>query len=141
MFKIKKLKPMFNFIAVTTDCYYRTGGIIDTSKANLIKEYQTVIEVGPMVKGIKPGDIIFINPHRYVEIKHHFKDADENNVQQDDMHAVLRIPQFTIYGKDGERPQRVMMLSDGDVYFVAEGEEFNPNPSIITEDKSKIILP
>ena len=144
MYKIKKIKPMHNYIVVTMNCYdrnYKTGGIIDSSKAGLIKEYQTVVEVGPMVRGIKAGDVVFINPQRYIEIKHHFKDADANNVQQDDMHAILRIPQFVVYDQEDGASRSVMMIGDNDIYFVAEGEEFDECPAIITEEKPKIIVP
>lgn len=143
MYKLKKIKPTFNHIVVTMNCYdrnYKTGGIIDSSKAGLIKEYQTVVEVGPMVKGIDVGDVVFINPQRYLEIKHHFKDADANNVQKDDMHAILRIPRFTLYDGPNGESREVMLLGDNDVFFVAEGGEFDENPSIIMSDKPKIIL-
>lgn len=143
MYKLKKIKPTFNHIVVTMDRYsryYKTGGLIDSSKAGLIKEYQTVVEVGPMVRGIEVGDVIFINPQRYLEIKHHFKDADANNVQKDDMHAILRIPRFTIYDGEDGASREVMLLGDNDVFFVAEGEEFDENPSIITEEKPKLIF-
>ena len=144
MYKLKKIKPTFNHIVVTMDRYsryYKTGGLIDSSKAGLIKEYQTVVEVGPMVRGIEVGDVIFINPQRYLEIKHHFKDADANNVQKDDMHAILRIPRFTIYDGEDGASREVMLLGDNDVFFVAEGEEFDENPSIITKEKPKLIFP
>ena len=144
MYKLKKIKPMHNYLVVTMNCYdrnYKTGSIIDSSKAGLIKEYQTVVEKGPMVRGIEVGDVVFINPQKYIEIKHHFKDADANNVQQDDMHAILRIPRFTIYDGEDGASREVMMIDDGSVYFVAEGEEFDENPAIITPDKPKIILP
>ena len=144
MYKLKKIKPTFNHIVVTMDRYsryYKTGGLIDSSKAGLIKEYQTVVEVGPMAKGINVGDVVFINPQRYLEIKHHFKDADANNVQKDDMHAILRIPRFTLYDGPNGESREVMLLGDNDVFFVAEGEEFDENPSIIMPDKPKIILP
>jgi hypothetical protein len=144
MYKLKRIKPTFNHIVVTMNCYdrnYKTGSIIDSSKAGLIKEYQTVVEIGPMVKGINVGDVVFINPQRYLEIKHHFKDADANNVQKDDMHAILRIPRFTLYDGEDGASREVMLLGDNDVFFVAEGEEFNENPTIITPDKPKIILP
>lgn len=144
MYKLKKIKPTFNHIVVTMDRYgryYKTGGLIDSSKAGLIKEYQTVVEVGPMVRGIEVGDVIFINPQRYLEIKHHFKDADANNVQKDDMHAILRIPRFTLYDGEDGASREVMLLGDNDVFFVAEGEEFDENPSIITDEKPKLIFP
>lgn len=144
MYKLTKIKPMFNHIVVTTNCYdvnYKTGSIIDSSKAGNIKEYQTVIAVGPMAKGIEVGDVIFINPHRYLEIKHHFKDADANNVQRDDMHAIVKVPKFTLFDGEDGASRTVMLLGDNDVYFVAEGEEFDECPSIITPDKPKIIIP
>ena len=68
-------------------------------------------------------------------------DADANNVQKDDMHAILRIPRFTLYDGPNGESREVMLLGDNDVFFVAEGEEFDENPSIIMPDKPKIILP
>lgn len=143
MYKLKKIKPMFNHLVVTMNCYdrnYRTGSIIDSSKAGLIKEYQTVVAVGPMVRDIKVGDVVFINPQRYLEIKHHFRDADANNVQKDDMHAIVKIPRFTLYDGEEDASREVMMIGDNDVYFVAEGEEFVENPAFVVPDKPKLIL-
>ena len=142
IYKLKEIKPMFNHIVVTTDCYdidHKTGGIIDSSKAGKIKEYQTVVAVGPMVRGIEVGDVIFINPHRYLEIKHHFSEADVNNVQKDDMHAILRVPKFTLYDGEDGASRTVMILGDNDVYFVAVGEEFDPYPNVVVPD-TKVIL-
>jgi hypothetical protein len=34
-----------------------------------------------------------------------------------------------------------MMIDDGSIYFVAESEEFDENPTIITPDKPKLIIP
>jgi hypothetical protein len=34
-----------------------------------------------------------------------------------------------------------MLLGDNDVFFVAEGEEFDENPTIITPEKPKLIIP
>ena len=74
MLKIKKIKPLFNKILTTMDLYEETftsDGIIDGSKENGgIKEYQTVLAVGPTVKCVKPGDLIVINPTRYQVMKH-----------------------------------------------------------------------
>jgi len=33
-----------------------------------------------------------------------------------------------------------MMIGDNDIYFVAEGEEFDECPAIIAEEKPKIIV-
>ena len=72
--KIKKIKPMFNRVLTTCDLYeadLMTDGIIDSTKVEgAIKEYQTVIACGPMVKCVKPGDLIVVNPTRYQVMKH-----------------------------------------------------------------------
>jgi hypothetical protein len=74
MLKIKKIKPLFNKILTTMDLYENPmteDGIIDGSKEDGgIKEYQTVIAVGPTVKCVKPGDLVVINPTRYQVMKH-----------------------------------------------------------------------
>lgn len=74
MLKIKKIKPLFNKILTTMDLYdnpVTEDGIIDGSKEDGgIREYQTVIAVGPMVKCVKPGDLVVINPTRYQVVKH-----------------------------------------------------------------------
>ena len=71
---IKKVKPMFNNMVVTLNKYptdlKTTGGIIDSTRAGSVKEYQTVVAVGPMVRGIEVGDIVYINPKRYAVMQH-----------------------------------------------------------------------
>ena len=64
---------MFNNIVVTCNKYpndVRIGNLLDATKADTVKEYQTVVAVGPMVRGIEVGDIVFINPRRYAVKKH-----------------------------------------------------------------------
>lgn len=72
--KIKKIKPMFNKILTTCDLYTEdlmVDGIVDSTKVEgAIKEYQTVIACGSMVKNVKPGDLVVINPTRYQIMKH-----------------------------------------------------------------------
>lgn len=74
MLKIKKIKPLFNKILTTMDLYDNSiteDGIIDgTKEEGGIREYQTVIAVGPTVKCVKPGDKVVINPTRYQVMKH-----------------------------------------------------------------------
>ena len=73
--RIKSIKPMFNGIVTTCNKYAKDQllagtNLVDTTKADTIKEYQTVVAVGPMVKGIEVGDTVFINPKRYAVKKH-----------------------------------------------------------------------
>ena len=146
MLKVKKIKPIANYIVVTMDIYSdeeaKIGGLYST-KMNTIKEYQKVLEVGPMVRDIKVGDIVRINPSRYVQILHKqgkLRDSDKK-VIEDDMHAVVDIPKELIYvtGEDGvETSQWVMLIFDSDVMCVVEGEEFIPK---ITQIASPLIIP
>ena len=136
MFTIKKIKPLFNNIVVTCNKYpndVRIGNLLDATKADTVKEYQTVVAVGPMVRGIEVGDIVFINPRRYA-IKKHREGTLKDGVITDNPVVGYN---FNIINIDGV-PH--MYIQDGDVDFVAEGEEFNENPTLITEKDNKILL-
>ena len=135
MYKIKKIKPMFNQVVTTMDMYrdvIRNSGVIDAARSNTIKEYQTVIAVGDAVRSVKPGDVVFINPRRYMKISHKdgMKDL-EKNIIQDDMHAYLDIPRYELYDRPDGSCREVLMIFDNDIIFVAEGEEFDESPTII----------
>ena len=72
---IKKVKPMFNSLVTTLDRYpvnmtLKGTNLLDPSKSGAVKEYQRVVAVGPQVRGIEVGDIVFINPKRYAVMKH-----------------------------------------------------------------------
>lgn len=136
MFTIKKIKPLFNNIVVTCNKYpndVRIGNLLDATKADTVKEYQTVVAVGPMVRGIEVGDIVFINPRRYA-VKKHREGTLKDGVITDNPVVGYN---FNIINIDGV-PH--MYIQDGDVDFVAEGEEFNENPTLITEKDNKILL-
>ena len=125
---------MFNQVVTTMNMYkdvIRNSGVIDTSRSNTIKEYQTVIAVGPSVTSVKPGDVVFINPRRYMKIAHKdgLKDL-EKNIIQDDMHAYLDIPQYELYDRPDGSCRTVLMIFDNDIIFAAEGEEFDETGSL-----------
>lgn len=65
---------MFNRVLTTCDLYesvVTNEGIIDSSKEEGgIREYQTVVAVGPSVRNVKVGDLVVINPTRYQVMKH-----------------------------------------------------------------------
>ena len=120
---------MFNMV-ITTKNKYRdvitNSGLIDATRTNRLKEYQTVVSVGPMVKGIKPGDIVFIDPRRYAVVTHKdgLKDLDKNIVK-DDMHMQLNIPSIDVYDQPDGSSRELLVIFDNDIQFVAEGEEFD----------------
>ena len=85
MIKIKNVRPLSNRVITTMDKYdidIKHGEVIDPTKLKgTIKEYQTVVAVGPMVHNIKPGDVVLINPTAYGKPKQ-VKDQGNGSVAQ-----------------------------------------------------------
>ena len=80
MLKIKSIKPMHTKLVTTAERYDEnataSGLILKT--AGSVKEYQKVIAVGSMVRDIKVGDIVMINPTKYMK-----KQFDDNSLRED----------------------------------------------------------
>lgn len=132
---IKKIKPLFNGLITTMDKYPKivtTGTVIDPTKSGAVKEYQKVVAIGPMVRGIEVGDTVFINPSRYAVMKHK-KGTLEDGVIKDNPVVGYNFDIVNIDGVDH------LFLQDNDIKYVAEVEEFDENPTIVT-DSSKLIL-
>lgn len=135
---IKKIKPMFNGLITTMDRYPNNMTIAgtnlkDPTKSGAVKEYQKVVAVGPMVRGINVGDTVFINPKRYAVMKHK-KGTLEDGVIKDNPVVGYDFDVVPIDGVDH------LYLQDNDIKFVAEVEEFDENPTIITEKNNKLII-
>lgn len=148
MLKVTNIKPCTNHIVTTMEMYsveevQSITGLVDASKMNTVKEYQKVLAIGPMVRDIKVGDIVRINPSRYIQILHKagsLRDIDKKTVT-DEMHSAIDIPREVLYtkGPDGvETSQTVLIIFDSDVMFIAEGEEFIPK---VIAQPTKIIIP
>ena len=144
MFRIEKIHPMFNQIITTMNMYgndVKIGKIIDGRRVNTIKEYQTVIDIGPLVKekgAIKPGDIVFINPKRFTEMNHNFSLKEEENVEKDNMHINFKIPIFSVYDNETKTSKKVLLISDNDIYFSAEGKEVPDSDDFYLPDKKVV---
>lgn len=127
--RITKVKPMFNSILTTMEKYEDdvvTAGNILTDRMRCkgsIKEYQTVVEVGPCVRDIKPGDKVMINPKRYAVMKHQ-EGSLKDGVIQDNPVIQYR---FDVVEIDGV-PH--LLLQDSDIMYVFEGREEEPSPII-----------
>lgn len=132
MLKIKSVKPVFTGILTTADKYETTSttnGIILSAKQTegQVKEYQTVVKVGSSVREVKPGDVVFINPSRYLR-----KKFDENSLRDDfDKNPTIEIniPTITIDSKE------YFLIEDRDIAYVIEDYEELP------DTKSSIIMP
>lgn len=128
---------MFNRVLTTCDLYTEdlmTDGIIDSTKVEgAIKEYQTVIACGPMVKCVKPGDVVVINPTRYQVMKH--KEGTLNDgVIQDNAVISYNFPIMVV----NDAP--CLYIYDSDIEFaIKEFEMVNEAAEIVEETAPKIV--
>lgn len=134
MLNIKKIRPMANYLVTTKDEYteedVRTGGLIIKMVGSL-KEYQKVVAVGPMVRGIKVGDLVCINPKRYAKYKHQPGSLKDGVVTDNPVVAY----NFNVIELD-HVPH--LLLTDQDIDFIiedSEEEEVKDNPIIVPERK------
>lgn len=141
--KITNVKPMFTGIITTMDKYTedcKQGSLIDSTKTKgTIKEYQTVVAVGPNAR-VQVGDKVMINPARYAKVLHKHKPGSLKEVEQKDTQVLTySFDVININGVDH------LLLQDSDVMYVFEGEEIEDNteinkgPSLIIPDKSFIV--
>lgn len=134
MLNIKKIQPMANYLVTTQNKYteedIKKEGIISARVVGSLKEYQTVVAVGPMVRNIKVGDLVCINPRRYAVRKY-----EEGSLKD----GVIKENPVTKYNFNIIELDHVdhLLLTDQDIDFVIlESEEEDPPAS-----QSKIIVP
>lgn len=135
---LKKIKPLWNRVITTMDAYEDDNyinGVIDRHKTKgSIKEYQTVIAVGDTVKNIKEGDLVCIDPTRYMIAKHDERSL-KNGVIGDNMTTGYRFNTISIDNKE------CLMLFDQDISFIVEeSEDIDTGPAIIAPERPSIIL-
>lgn len=140
MVKLKQIKPMFNRIITTMNTYEKdqyNGSLIDSTKTKgSLKEYQKVIAVGTTVRDIKEGDLVCIDPTRYMVTKHRDKSL-QNNIVGDDVAVGFKFN--TIKLNDEE----CLVLFDQDISFIIEDSEEvedSTGPLIIEPEKPKIVV-
>lgn len=133
MLKINSIKPLFNKIVTTCDVYEKdktTGGIIVKTDGT-IKEYQRVEAVGSTVRDIKVGDLVLINPKRYIVPKHNEKRNESlKGVISDELTMGVNFPMVEYNGK------RHLLIYDQDIDYIINGEEVEEE-----QPKSPLILP
>ena len=139
MLNIKEIRPLANYLVTTRNEYttddVKMGGII-TKEIGSLKEYQTVVAVGPMVRGIQVGDLVAINPKRYAVRK--FKEGSLND-------GVIQENPVTRYNFNVIELDHVphLLLTDQDIDFIIsewEDEKVEtPTQSIIIPEKKVIV--
>lgn len=125
MLKLKKITPVFTSILVSFDKYEAPekvgdSDIIDPAKAKImVKEHQTVLAVGNMVRIVKPGDKIAINPMKYAKFKQVLqKNSLREDVQQYQKEIVgFDFPTIEVDGKE------LMLLDERDILYIVD-EDF-----------------
>ena len=131
---------MFNRIITTMDVYEKdqyNGHVIDTTKQKgSLKEYQTVLSVGTTVRDIKEGDLVCIDPTRYMVTKHRDKSL-HNNIVGDEISIGYKFNTIKLDDKE------CLVLYDQDISFIVERYEEIDDPTgprIIQPEKPKIIV-
>ena len=137
MKKLIKVKPMFNRIITTMNTYTEDqyiGGIIDTNKAKgSLKEYQTVVAVGTTIRDIKVGDVVCIDPTRYMITKHN-EGSLKGGIISDNMTVGYKFNTIELNGES------CLMLYDQDITFIIEESEEVKDSTIVAPDKPNIIV-
>jgi co-chaperonin GroES (HSP10) len=138
MLKVKSIRPVYTRLITTANRYtesQKVGSILDANKLEgRYKEYQTVVKVGSSVREVKEGDVVLIDPSRYMKRKYNDNSLREDFV--DNPIVEINIPTVTMNDTD------YFMIEERDiVYIIEDSEEIpdsNPNNLILPKEK-KII--
>lgn len=144
MYKYKKIRPLFNQIIVTANCYeeddYNESGILMAAKGTL-KSVQRVVAIGDCVRNFGVGDTVHLNPimqYRGLKQNRGKENVADSSGYQPDVEgmrndASYELPEIEIDGVSH------ILLSDRDVDYVIEDyEEVKHSPIVIP--KPKIIV-
>lgn len=137
MLHVTKIKPLFDHLLITADRFDKDmihNGVIIAGKGDL-KLWQTVVAVGSVVRDIKVGDKVMINPNDFAVKKY-----NKNSVQNDlDNNPVItyNFPFETVDDEKGN-PKDYLYISDRNVKYVFEGIE--KDDSLILPGKPKLII-
>lgn len=138
MLKLKKIKPLFNRIITTAEVYetdqYTANGILDSSKTKgTLKEYQRVVAIGSTVRDLKEGDLVYIDPTRYMVTKHKDKSL-KNNIIGDEIVVGYRFNTLLMNDK------KYLELYDQDIKFIVEDSEEVAAPKVVLSDKPSLVI-
>lgn len=129
---------MANYLVTTKDEYteedVKRGGLMIKTVGSL-KEYQKVVAVGPMVRGIQVGDLVCINPKRYAQYKHKPGSLKDGVITDNPVVSY----NFNVIELDHVSH---LLLTDQDIDFVIEewNDEKEPEKSNIIIPERKIIV-
>lgn len=137
MLHVTKIKPLFDHLLITADKFEKDmvhNGVILAGKGDL-KLWQTVVAVGSVVRDIKVGDKVMINPNDFA-VKKYNKNSVQNDLNNNPV-LTYNFPFETVDDEKGE-PKDYLYISDRNVKYVFEGTE--KEESLILPGKKKLIL-
>lgn len=121
---LKDIQPLNTQILTTAERYTenglaRNGLIIDVKKTvGSYKLYQKVLAVGPMVRQLKPGDVIDINPLQYIKPEHpEDEDSVRGVVKVRNTYTKIELPILVVDGDER------MLLQERDANFIIKSYE------------------
>lgn len=138
---IKEIRLLNNRVITTANEYeedLKAGAIIDARHVKgTLKEYQTVVAVGPMVRNIKEGDLVMVNPKRFAKLKHE-PGSIKNDIIGDNPVVKYNFPIIELNHANH------LFLYDSDIDFVItdfeEEQTTETNTSNLIVPDNKIIL-
>lgn len=122
MFKIKKIKPLFDTVITTAKRYEHSitsdsGLILSTSRMEgSMNDFQTVVAVGEQCRGVQPGDVVHINFMSYARAEHKSAGIGADNIEKDKVEISYQIPMVEVDG------MQCLYLKYRDLEYVAEVE-------------------
>ena len=134
--KIKDIDVMFTSILTTANKYTKEEVGVEVLKEGSLKEYQTVLKVGPNVRHVKVGQTIMINPDRYA-VKEYVKNSIKNDIEGYNKVLRYNFNTLEIDGKD------TLLLDETDTkYILIDFEEVEVKDSIpgLILPEQKIII-
>ena len=139
MLNIKDIRPVYTRIITTADKYtesQKIGSLLDANKLEgRYKEYQTVVRIGSSVREVKEGEVVLIDPSRYMKRK-----FSDNSLREDFVEnpiVSIDIPTITMDGVD------YFMIEERDVaYVIVDSEEVpdeKPNTLIMPRERQILV--
>ena len=122
---------MANYLVTTKEIYKENkviNGVVTPTMGNL-KEYQKVVAVGPVVRGINVGDLVSVNPRRYAVMKYKEGSLKDGIISENP----VKHYNFNVIELDHVQH---LLLTDQDIDFVIE--EFEEEKD---EATPKVIVP
>ncbi len=115
--KVTKIKPLFDGVVTTMMVYQESDFEVLTFNdvaPGTIKEFQKVLAVSKQAEsqGLKVGDMIAINPSRYMKVKH--KDSLRDEIMGESKEVTYELPIMELNGEN------VLNLRVGDINYIIE---------------------